>query len=271
MVDLTVIGKEIMGFCEEGGGTWGVVVEHAESGERFVWQPDRLFQAASVIKLPVLSAVFHEQAKGTLHLHEMVELRLEDQVNGSGVLKLFTPGIALPILDLATLMITVSDNTATNLLIDRMGIETINAHMRDDGLRSSVLRNPLQRAAGGFNGRNEITAEDIALWLRKVVDGTLVSHIASRRMIDILKAQQYQNKIPGILPDPENGPAGMLPLWQFANKTGMVKNIEHDAGILYLRGATFLVVTLAHQSSGAIPAMQKIGRSIYDGWYGLRP
>lgn len=268
-MNVAQLWADVTAIVEKAGGQWGVVIEHLETGERFEHNPGQSFYAASVIKLPILSAVFHEQANGTLSLEDTLTLRKDDQVDGSGVLKVFSPGTAIHILDLATLMIVVSDNTATNMLIDRIGVDAINAHMREDGLAMSVIHNKLQTVPVRFNGRNEITADDIALWLKKAATGALVSLWASTRMLEILERQQYHNKIPGNLPEADaDEPIGAIPKWKFANKTGMVRDIEHDAGVLSLCGATFVIVTLAYKAPAAITAMQEIGRAVYDAWYG---
>lgn len=267
-MDFAIVEKALQRQVDSAGGRWGVVVEHLETGDRWEWNADDRFLAASVIKLPIMSAVFHAHAEGRLRLHDELELTGQDQVGGSGVLKMFTPGVRLPLRDLLLLMITVSDNTATNLLIDLLGVEYIQACMKQDGMESSALYNKLQTVPVIFNGRNELTAGDVARWLKNLSQGALVSLYACSQMLDILKRQQYQSKIPGKLPDPDPGVNGALPLWQFANKTGMVKEIEHDAGILYLQGASFLIVSLSHRCAEAIPTMQAMGRTIYDAWYG---
>lgn len=269
-MDFIGMSKSIEEIVTSSQGTWGVVIEHLESGKRFTINPDHLFYAASIIKMPIMSAVYREQLAARLNLHDTLTLHAQDQVGGSGVLQLLTPGTTLTIKDLVTLMIAVSDNAATNMLIDRLTLPVIQASLEEDGMTASALRNKLQTVPAVFNGRNEITAQDIATWCRKVAKGELVSLYASLQMVDVLKRQQYRNKLPALLPDPENPIAGGLPLWEMANKTGMVKDIEHDAGILYLPGASFVIVTLSYQCSDAIPTMQRIGRTIYDHWLASR-
>lgn len=265
-MDFAGMCKRVEEIATEAGGTWGVVIEHLETGERFAMNPDHQFYAASVIKMPIMSAVYREQLAARLNLHDTRTLHAQDQVGGSGVLQLLTPGTEITIQDLVTLMITVSDNAATNMLIDTLTIPVIQASMVEDGMTSSAVYNKLQTVPAVFNGRNAITAQDVAAWCSKAAKGELVSLFASLQMVNVLKRQQYRNKLPALLPDPENPIVGGLPLWEMANKTGMVTDIEHDAGILYLPGASFVIVTLSYQCHEAIPTMQRIGRTVYDHW-----
>ena len=265
-MDFAGMRTRVEEIAAKAGGTWGVVIEHLETGERFAMNADHEFYAASIIKMPIMSAVYREQLAARLNLHDRLTLHAQDQVGGSGILQLLTPGAVLTIQDLLTLMITVSDNAATNMLIDTLTLPVIQASMAEDGMTSSTIRNKLQTVPAVFNGRNMITAQDVATWCRKVAKGELVSLFASVQMVNVLKRQQYRNKLPALLPDPDNPVAGGLPLWEMANKTGMVKDIEHDAGILYLPGASFVIVTLSYECEDAIPTIQRIGRTVYDQW-----
>lgn len=267
-MDFSGLAERIRGRIAGAQGRFGFVLQMLETGERMEVNPDGRFPAASVIKLPILSALYRAQSEGRLNLRDTTELAREDQAGGSGVLKMLTPGLVLTLYDLAMLMITVSDNTATNLLIDRLGFDYISASMEADGMRKSSLSNKLQTVPAAFNGRNEITAGDVAEWFVRLSRGALVSLWASHQMIEILKQQQYLNKIPGRLPDPDPGVCGALPLWQFAGKTGMVQQVEHDSGILYLPGASFMVVALTSQCPDAIAVLQELGWMIYSSWVG---
>lgn len=267
-MDFSALAERIRGRISTSRGHFGFVLQRLETGERMEVNPDVRFPAASIVKLPVLSALYRAQSEGRLNLRDTAELSREDLTGGSGVLKLLTPGLVLTLYDLAALMIAVSDNTATNLLIDRLGFDFISASMKEDGMRQSALCNKLQTVPAAFNGRNEITAGDVAEWYTRLARGALVSLWASHQMIEVLKQQQYLNKIPGRLPDPDPGVRGGLPLWQFAGKTGMVQQVEHDSGILYLPGASFLVVALTRQCPDAIPVLQELGWMIYSSWVG---
>ncbi|WP_241154404.1 serine hydrolase [Staphylospora marina] len=227
-------------------GTWGLVVEDLQTGTRWTVNEDRLFYAASLIKVPIMAAVYREEAAGRLTLEEEWPLSLEDQVGGSGILQHLSPGIRLPIRDLVTLMIIQSDNTATNMLIRRVGTETIRKTMVELGMRHSRFHNPLMIVPYPLENVNVVTAADMAACFRRIARGEAVSLHASRRMIRTLKKQQDAAGLPSLLPPkhPE-GIVGLQPLWEWAHKTGQVNRILHDAGILYVGGRALSVTALS--------------------------
>ncbi len=237
-------------IAREAGGTVAVVARDLGTGEQVAINPAEPFYAASVIKLPIMVEVFRQAAAGRFALGDRRVLRAEDQVGGSGVLQDLSPGLKLPVIDLVTLMITVSDNTATNMLIDLVGSENVNRTMADLGLTGSRLYNKLQVVPAQRAGTNTITAADMALLLEHIARGTAVSQRACLEMIRILKRQQYQDGIPAGLPpqvDDVMQELGGIPRWEVAHKTGWIPGIEHDAGIVYYReggrsGAFVLVV-----------------------------
>jgi beta-lactamase class A len=108
-------------------GEVALAARNLATGEEMRFNADKVYGTASTIKLAVLIEVFHRARAGTLHLQERVEMHESDIVRGSGVLKELSPGLQPTIGDLATLMVIVSDNTATNMLIDRVGgVDVIN-------------------------------------------------------------------------------------------------------------------------------------------------
>jgi beta-lactamase class A len=120
-------------------GAMGVYVHHLARGELAVLDPDRPFQMASVFKVPLLAELASQAAAGTRSLDE--EITLEDTMKtpGSGVLKELSAGIRLTVRDLATLMIIVSDNTATDILLSRVGADAVNARLRACGLSRTTV------------------------------------------------------------------------------------------------------------------------------------
>jgi beta-lactamase class A len=110
---------------KKSSGIWGIWMEDLNTGEKWIWNEKQPFVAASMIKVPVMVAVYRAHALGKLCLSDRIELRREDRVGGSGVLQHLSYGTKFTIQDLVTLMIIQSDNTATNLLIDRLGKEFV--------------------------------------------------------------------------------------------------------------------------------------------------
>lgn len=226
-------------------GEWGVWIEDLESGNNWTWNENVLFNAASLIKVPIMVAVYREHHLGRLSLSEQVTLRAEDQVGGNGVLQHMQPGLTLSIYDLVTLMIIQSDNTATNMLIDRVGKDAIRETMQELGMKSSHFYNRLMIRPADTDRFNQVNAEDMATCFRLLAQGKAVSQYASEEMIRILKKQQINDTLPYLLPYPEPSFVGGIPTWEMAHKTGLIHMHLHDSGILYIGSKAIIIVALS--------------------------
>ena len=186
------------------------------------WQDDVPFVAASVIKLPIMIEAFRQFEAGLLDPNETYALRPELKLPPCGVLTFLHDGLQVTLMDLVTLMIIVSDNTATNMVIDRVGMENVNRTLRELGATGTALRRRLfDREASARGVQNSVTARDIGRLLEGLYAGRVVSPAASRQMLDILLAQQLNGKLPFYLS------------CDVAHKTGEDDGITHDAGIIY--------------------------------------
>ena len=123
----------------------GLAARNLVTGEEIVINADLRFPTASVIKTAVMVEAYHQAARGTLSLDTTITLREEDKVGGSGVLNGFSDGVALPVRDLIHLMIVVSDNTATNLLVNRLGTRNVDERLVALGLEHTKLFRPTFR------------------------------------------------------------------------------------------------------------------------------
>src|SRR5215213_1978671 len=122
--------KQLIHAAEQSGGIVGVTLI-ASSGERFTHRSDRRFRAASTVKIPIMVELFRQIENGKQSLTTRYGLRDEDRAPGSGVLLHLHAGLELTLADLVYLMISISDNTATNVLIERVGMANVNRTMRD--------------------------------------------------------------------------------------------------------------------------------------------
>lgn len=252
--------------AEAVGGRMALDVRHLEGGWTYAHRAEEAFVAASVIKLPVLVALYEAAAAGRMRLDRRVRLRAEDQVTGSGVLQFLSPGLRLPLRDLAELMIVCSDNAATNILLRVLGVEAVNACLDALELRTSRLRRPLQVVPAGAGEPNRITARDMAELLVRLASGQAVSFEACRRMIATLKRTQAADGLPALLPGPPAGPVGAPPPWEWAHKTGSVTGYEHDVGLLYLPGQTVAVAALSAGCGTPRQAralLAEVGRAVF--------
>lgn len=271
MDSLPGVGEAIAALCAEAeaavaGARVAVSLADVEGGRRWSREGERPVVAASLIKLPILAAAYEAAAEGDLSLAEPVAWAAEDQVLGCGVLRELSPGGSLPLRDLLALMMVVSDNAATNLVLARVGIGRVNRLCDRLGLRGTRLLRPLMVVPAGAGTTNTVTADDMAVLLERLALGRVVSWDASRRMIELLKRQRVRDGLPARLPQREEPPLGSLPLWEVANKTGGIRGFQHDAGLLFLPGRCFALAVLTQglAAPAAKSTIARIARAVYD-------
>ena len=218
--------QEILKELESFPGNAGFYYEDLTTGETAEYNGDMMMNAASVIKVPVMVELFRQIEAGLAKADELVEVRDEDRVPICGVLTLMHSGMEVTPIDLCWLMITISDNMATNMLIDLLGVDNIQANNERLGLEGVKLSRKLFEKRPEFRGmRNYISGNGIGKLLEMIYKGEVVSKEASKEMIDMMLAQQCTNKIPLLLPG--EGRA--------AHKTGEDGGITHDTGIIFAK------------------------------------
>lgn len=219
------------------GGEVGLAACNVATGEEVGHNPDRPMPTASVFKLPLLVEVFRQAETGTLDLDERVTLRADDVVMGSGILRDFQPGLQPTLRDVATMMIVVSDNGATNILLDRVGgPPAVNAAMRGLGWPSIVVH---RRIAFGeittAGSLAEAAPRDLMQLAASLAREELVSPRASRAMLAILSRQRYLEQFPRFVAyRPYAGDFGKAQPIAIYNKTGMIGGLRADTGVIAL-------------------------------------
>ncbi len=194
------------------------------TGDTLGFQEDIPLEAASVIKIPILIEAFSRIQEGTLNKNDMVTIKKEDKLPSCGALTYMHDGLSVTFEDLCTLMIILSDNTAANLLIKHLGMESINKTMQGFGLRNTRINRLLFDSRQSALGvQNYISAREIGTLLEKMYFGEMVSPESSLEMIRILKNQRLNGKIPFFI----HGKT------EIAHKTGEDDKITHDVGIVY--------------------------------------
>jgi beta-lactamase class A len=230
-------------------GLVALAARHLESGRTWRHNERVILPSASLIKLPILAAFWEAAEAGCLDPDERTNVPAGTSVEGTGVLKALAPGLQPTWSDLATLMITVSDNVATNLIIDRLGMGAIQAWIDKAGLADTRLeRRMMDRAAMNAGRGNWTSAADIETLLSAMAAGTCVSGEASRAMRRALEAQQIQDRLPRRLGD------GV----RVANKTGNFTDVIHDAGIVTWPAGTLVIAVLTRGVRTAWQAMDAI-------------
>lgn len=230
-------------------GKISFLYENLETGERVGYREDQPLKAASVIKLFVMAAAFNQFEAGRLKQDFSLPIYKKDCVPSCGALTYLHEGISVTALDLVTLMIIFSDNTATNVLIDLLGMEEINRYIDSLGFENTHLNRKMYDIEKSGQGiQNYITASEAGRLLTMIHRGELVSEAASRQMISILKNQQLCSKIPFYLQALEEEP-------EIAHKTGEDRGITHDVGIVYGK-VPFLVCFCGNETD--TPAYERI-------------
>ena len=216
-------------------------------GEAVGFNEDLPLIAASVIKLPVMAEAFRCIEAGKLNPDERVTVPPEAKLPSCGALTYLHDGLTVTAMDLITLMIILSDNTATNLLIDRLDMEAVNRTMAELDIPGIALRRKLFDAEQSRRGvENTVTARGIGLLLTRMATGTLLGGKADSQMMSILKNQRLNGKLPFFL----HGRGVKI-----AHKTGEDDGITHDVGVVYAP-KPFVVCMLSNEVD--VPAFERL-------------
>jgi len=231
---------EAIGSAEQAGRTLGVAAI-APSGARFGHNADRRFRAASTVKIPIMIELFRQIDAGELAAAHRHVLRAEDRAPGSGVMLHLHEGMEFTLDDLIYLMISVSDNTATNILIDLAGMERVNATMRRLGMNNSTLGRKMQgHAASLASQENWASPNDYAAVVAALLAGRAGSADACARMVAFLEKQQNDRRIARHLPRTDR------PRW--GSKTGSIPGVTNDVGFIETpRGMLVVSAFCEHQ------------------------
>jgi beta-lactamase class A len=193
-------------------GTFGLFAVHLDTGQTVAVNADTRFPTASVIKVPVMVAVFQQVADGRLRKDQLLTLREAEKVGGSGVLHSLRAGAQLSVGDLLYLMIAVSDNTATNMLIGLVGTKAVDDLMAARGFPLTRLYRPTFRGgkADVFPeeekefGLGSTTPREMGRLLEGIARGSVVGKAASAEMMALLRKQQDRDMIPRRLPEDDD-------------------------------------------------------------------
>ena len=224
--------------------------------EKWAYQADTPLVAASVIKLPILVEAFRQARDGLISMDEAFSIRPEQKMPSCGALTYLHDGLTVTLRDLCALMIIVSDNTATNILIERLGMENVNATMRKLGLEKSTLRRLLFDAEASARGlENTVTAWEMGRLLEMLYKGECISPSADAEMLSILRDQRLNGKIPFFLDGLE-----------IAHKTGEDDGITHDVGIVYAEHPLILCFASNHTDVPAFERFMQDAARDFVGW-----
>ena len=253
-----MLEQKIKAFLDNQEGSISVVVKSFFDERQFSIYPERIFRSASIIKVFIMSELFRQAKEGMLSLSDKIVLTDAMQTGGDGILKELQAGHAFSLEEICTLMIILSDNMATNILIDRLGMENINAQIARLGMKDSSLQRKMMDSAAVKAGLNNYSsAAEFAAILESIYHGENVDPEASAKMLDILKRQQVRGRLDLYLPEE----------LVIAHKTGDLDNLEHDGGIIYLDNKPYLICILTENVKSNKDGREIIGeisRMVYE-------
>jgi beta-lactamase class A len=242
------VNGKISGFP----GTVTLYAKNLRTGSSFGVAGELPVRTASTIKLAIMVECFAEAAGGKLKLSEPIRLRASEKVSGSGILQELSDDISLPLRDIVDLMIVLSDNTATNLILDRIGGNAVNERMATLGLtQTRVMRkilgdgSKLKSEVSGVTqdglkpenkkwGIGRSSPREMVSLLERLYRGELAGKAASDEMLDILKRQRDRNGIGRDMKD-----------ITIASKSGALEHLRSDVGIIYSKnGPIAMAITI---------------------------
>ena len=266
-------------ICAKVRGDWGLYVSVPAAGEKLVINGDQPFVSASTIKVPLLALLLKDAAEGRVALHDPIPVTGENRVGGSGILRSLSREIKMDLFDYAELMIVLSDNIATNQVIDAVTMERVDPFCKEMGWSATHLgrkmMTPGRLLPDGTREQNYTSAADLGDMMERILQGTMVTPEISRQMLRILAGQRL-NKFGKVLPcverldphvDPEPAPEGKLILPGKGGTLTGDPNVSHDAVILLLpngRQAVLVMTTATPDNKEAEKRMNEVARAVYE-------
>lgn len=269
--DTTGLRQRLERIAQAHAGIAGISVRNLATGESVSIRGDEPFPSASLIKVAILVTLLDEVSEGRMALDERITLTARDRVGGSGVLKHMASGLAPSLEDHAWLMTTLSDNTATNLLLDRLDIATVGSKMEALGLpRSKVHSKTFRRAtsiapdSSARYGFGVTTPDETTALFGMLHEGRAVAPALDSLALRMLLANQDANMLTRWLPDGT----------RVAHKSGSVDRSRNDCGIIYTPAAPIALCVMTRENedttyrvdNAAHLLVARVAREVYGHW-----
>ncbi len=216
-------------------GVLGVAILDLTSGQKFLLHADQIFPQASSIKIAVLAELYRQAQTGKLKLSDLYTVQSSDLVPDSDIMGGLTPGVTrITLRDLATMMVAVSDNSATNVLIDRVGMENVNALLDSHGLSHTRLRRKMMDLKAASEGRENIsTPGEMMALLENLYRGKVLDKEMTEDFFKVLSTHKA-SFIPRDLPE------GL----KIANKPGELEGVRNDSGVVFLDNRPYVICVM---------------------------
>jgi beta-lactamase class A len=281
------LDREIAAIAQAHHGRVAVYAENLKTGQTASFQPDMPVQTASTIKMGILLDAAEQIRAGHATLGEKLVLNHENQVEGSGVLSQLDTPLALTLKDTLTLMVILSDNTATNMAIDRLGLEHIDATLRAAGLKQTVLYKkvflpppPNLPADQPKFGLGKTTPREMASIMRRFAQCRLAfgpqeqplpgDGAICAAMLHMLRNQQDRESLPRFLQTLDTSEHGSA----IANKTGALNQVRNDVALIASKNGPIVIAAFTQdntdqrwtpENEGEL-TLAKLGQAIVNRW-----
>ena len=229
------LGASIQDVDQHLDGVMGVAIEDLTTGDHFFLHEDEVFAQASSIKITVLANLYVQAQQGKLKLTDLYTVQSSDLVPDSDIMNGLTPGVTrITLRDLATMMVAVSDNSATNVLIDRVGMSNVNAMLDSLGLTHTRLRRKMMDLQAAKEGRENISTPREMMTLLDAIDhGKVLDKDSTADFFKVLSTNK-DSWIPRDLP----------PGLRIANKPGALEGVRNDSGIVFVEGRPYVICVM---------------------------
>jgi beta-lactamase class A len=252
----------IRAIVQQADAVVGVAILDLTDQRSFYLNADAVYPTASTIKIAVLGELYsqHERAasgRSGAKLGDLYTVDAKDSVGGEGILGELTPGVTrLTNRDLATLVVSLSDNSATNVLIDRVGMDAVNAWLARIGLRQTRLRRHMMDVqAARENRENTATPRELVMLLETLYAGRVFSKATTDQFFEMLSIQK-NGYLSRLLPSDV----------AIANKPGNLDGVRNDAGIVLVPGRPFAIAVMVTFARDELDAELSIARIGHAAW-----
>jgi beta-lactamase class A len=227
--------KSVLDIDRNLDGVMGVAIVDLTDGHKYLLHANDVFPQASSIKICVLAELYRQAQQGKLKLTDLYTVNAADLVQDSDIMGGLTPGVTqITLRDLATMMVAVSDNSATNVLIGRVGMDNVNAFLSAQGLKETKLRRKMMDLKAATEGRENVsTPSEMLTLLQALYRGQILNKEMTDDFFKVLSTHK-DSWIPRNLPDD----------LKIANKPGALEGVRNDSGVIFVDKRPYILCVM---------------------------